>query len=532
MFSSLQDNKIFIQRFLTFFVIFFIFVYSVLHGNIFYFDDIPREITHKIHFIYDGRVLSELLYILLGASQSIYDISPLTQLLSILILSFSLTILSAKWKMNTISAILSLSFIVCSPYFLQNLSYRFDSLTMGSALSCAILSIAVKDENWSAKTTFYKIFWSLCALNFYQSSANLILTLIAFSSLIKLYNSSPRITFSYFKHNIIFIIFSLLLYKIESKMIHLHIYAQEHALTTFKPLYILKNLFHLSENALSEFGIKGGHLEEILGVILTISFIRMLYLFYKNRGRNSMIMAFGFLVFAFFSLTGPLILLRHPVYSMRTLMANGVLLSIAIFFNIGPQPTLYKNKVSIAIATYTLFIPFIFSYLWGNALHDIQEMNMDIASQIVEDVYSISNGRPVIIRNLTHHQPPLGYKTPHDIDYSFNSMIHFQDSTGIIDTPIPPIAKSILHHRRAIAERDFLFREWDFSYFLMKMKGLQDNAAFIPELLENSEFSKQEALNIRASCSYDAIIKRRFYNLYKRDNHIVVDFHRECPHQP
>ncbi|MCT6838621.1 MAG: hypothetical protein M3036_13330, partial [Bifidobacteriales bacterium] len=102
----------------------------------------------------------------------------------------------------------------------------------------------------------------------------------------------------------------------------------------------------------------------------------------------------------------------------------------------------------------------------------------------------------------------------------------------VIDTPILSTAETVLRHRRSLLDPPPLYTVWTTPFNLLRKKGLQENASFVPEDAEDSNYPQREALNIRASCSYDAIIKRRFYNLYKRDNHIVVDFHRECPHQP
>ncbi|MUG05441.1 hypothetical protein GM556_07815 [Bombella sp. ESL0378] len=524
MFSSLQNNKMLIYRLLTFFIILAFFLYPIIHTNAFYYDDYPRTVNHEISFWHTGRALSEFIFRFLNCSKFAFDIAPLPQILAIIALAFSLSILSLKWQTNTLSAVLSLACIPCYSFFLQNLSYRFDSLTMSLALACAILSVSVPDDKWHIKTYGYKIVLLLCSLNLYQVSINTVLALVVFSSLRKL--DERKSIFQYFSKNIICIIFSILIYKIEIFFIKIDIYSKNHSAITFDHQKIMNNFLAISRRALSEFGLQGGNLEIALGIILLIGLFNMIRVIYMKGNFTEFLISILLLAMLFFTLSGTMIILNYPIYDGRSLMANGVLLCTANFFLIGSHPSFIKNKCTILLASYALFIQFIFAYQWGNYLHDTFSLNEHIAENLVDDIYSISDGHNTTLRMLTRHT----------VEQKMTSLEHtnskLPNQEMVIDTPILSTAEAVLRHRRSLIDPPPLYTIWTTPFNLLRKKGLQENASFVPEDAEDSNYPQREALNIRASCSYDAIIKRRFYNLYKRDNHIVVDFHRECPHQP
>lgn len=114
---------------------------AIVRANVFYIDDVRRAVGGFREFGF-GRKLSDFLAILVHADTSVWDISPLTQLLAVCFLSAAgcivIYLLSEKRKFDlwTVIAVLPLGL---SPYFLECLSYKFDCPYMALSILLSVL---------------------------------------------------------------------------------------------------------------------------------------------------------------------------------------------------------------------------------------------------------------------------------------------------------------------------------------------------------------------------------------------------------
>ena len=122
-------------------------LFALLRGDIYYLDDwgsSSRETTWN-HF---SRYLTTfMLNNLVSFGKSSIDSSPLLQIIAVIFIIASALILlyliRGKFDFIGIVASLPLGF---SPYFLENLSYKFESLTMSMALFFAIVPFLFKEK--------------------------------------------------------------------------------------------------------------------------------------------------------------------------------------------------------------------------------------------------------------------------------------------------------------------------------------------------------------------------------------------------
>lgn len=120
--------------------LYLIALFALLRGDIYYLDDwgsASRE-TSWSHF---SRYLATfILNDLSTLGKSSLDISPLLQILGVLfvVVSSMILIYLIRKKLDLLGIIASLP-LDLSPYFLENLSYKFESITMSIALFLAIL---------------------------------------------------------------------------------------------------------------------------------------------------------------------------------------------------------------------------------------------------------------------------------------------------------------------------------------------------------------------------------------------------------
>lgn len=128
----------------TFCVLLFIHVIgisAIIRANVSYIDDVGRVAGGYRNFGF-GRRFSDFLAVLVHADKSARDVSPLTQLLAVCIVSAAccivISLLSEKREFDfwTIAAVLPLGL---SPYFLECLSYKYDSPYMALSVLVSVL---------------------------------------------------------------------------------------------------------------------------------------------------------------------------------------------------------------------------------------------------------------------------------------------------------------------------------------------------------------------------------------------------------
>lgn len=133
--------NIYRKAFSVLLIIHIIGISAIVRANVPYIDDVGRAAYGYRNFGF-GRTLSYFLASLVHADTSARDISPLTQLLAVCFLSASCCIvihlLSEKQEYDlwTIIAVLPLGL---SPYFLECLSYKFDSPYMALSILVSVL---------------------------------------------------------------------------------------------------------------------------------------------------------------------------------------------------------------------------------------------------------------------------------------------------------------------------------------------------------------------------------------------------------
>lgn len=125
------------------------------------------------HWKRDGRPLADIVMQTLNFGKPILDLSPIIQILSVFTLSVSLTLYAKKYfKNGSVFAIsLGLFLFVGNPFFIQNLSFKYDSFTMSLSLCALILCFSF--ELLALYTWFMVSFLIVVSLSLYQASIGL-----------------------------------------------------------------------------------------------------------------------------------------------------------------------------------------------------------------------------------------------------------------------------------------------------------------------------------------------------------------------
>lgn len=118
------------------FIISIIYILPILMAGSIYIDDNTR-VFRNFGWTVDGRYLSNLVYNVLSIGNGPLDFFPFTQIASVLILVISAAVIARAVNFSSVTAITVA--ILSSPFLVQNLSYRLDSLTM--AMSFLVILI-------------------------------------------------------------------------------------------------------------------------------------------------------------------------------------------------------------------------------------------------------------------------------------------------------------------------------------------------------------------------------------------------------
>ena len=135
-------QKDFLKYFFFIYTVYSFGYFALMINNINYSDDYYRSATGQFDFFLFSRYMSEYLskFIYLSEHRNVLA-SPLTHLLSIGLLSIgSMVLVKVILKKYSKLGLIASVILGLSPYFLENMSYKFDSVFMTIALVAPIFS--------------------------------------------------------------------------------------------------------------------------------------------------------------------------------------------------------------------------------------------------------------------------------------------------------------------------------------------------------------------------------------------------------
>jgi hypothetical protein len=169
--TSLREINIpsFFKPFALLCAVYFAGTFSLFRSNFLYIDDLHRAIGEMPSFGW-GRRAADIMY-WITQTGNLSDISPLSQILAVLIMAacgILLVYVLCDRKIRAAPLIASAS-LGLSPYFLENLSFKFDSPYMAFSFLCGVIPfLFIKNKKLFTVISF--IFLVLMART-YQSSS-------------------------------------------------------------------------------------------------------------------------------------------------------------------------------------------------------------------------------------------------------------------------------------------------------------------------------------------------------------------------
>ncbi len=158
----------------------FLYVLPIILADRYYNDDLARALRGATGWEGDGRPLGEYLILLLCGGKPIVDLSPLFLILSVLILSFALTLYAKenfkRFDCGNIEAMVLL-FIITNPFAMSNLSYKYDCIIMFTALSLAFLAYTLPITGSKAKMCICSVLLGVMIMSLYQPAIGMCIIL-------------------------------------------------------------------------------------------------------------------------------------------------------------------------------------------------------------------------------------------------------------------------------------------------------------------------------------------------------------------
>jgi len=471
------DFHDFLKPVLIMFGIYLLGTLTIIRANFLYFDDIGRSAAGYRTWYGTSRYVTDFLSLFIHPEINLTDISPVTLLLAILILSVSsvlLVYILCDKKINLSGLIASVP-LGLSPYFLECLSYKFDAPYMALSIFASIVPFLFIARRKAF--IFCSVVFLLVMCMTYQATSGAYL-LIAITLCFQNWNCREK------KSKEILYFFGITIFSFCIAMLLFKFFLMRDIDVEPYPLIqlLLGMLNNVKNYALiinNDFGIiwKTGIF------LVALFFITKSVYTSKQKKIYSLLISILILALTFILSLGTYLILSNLGFYARNLLGFGIFLAIISIYVISN----YKKFASVVvIALSWCFLVFSLSY--GNALAD-QERYANFRISIL--LHDLSNLYPEAGRDK------MTIQIKNSIDYT-------------------PVVKNIAKHNRAIErlvpKRLDENQCWDYLYFLEHFNFYKYNTAHIPA---NRKFENFNTMNL-------SVVLDSYYHTIKSDGYRIL----------
>jgi len=431
----------------------------------YHLEDWRRLLDGSFGWTGEGRPLTELLMRALNLGDPFKDLSPLPQLAAIMILSYNAVLISRRFSIRPplLAALIAFP-IGGSPFFLENLFFRFDSLGMVLAMTLALAPI-LATEKLSFRAWLVGAVCIFASLGFYQTGINafLVFFIVELALLqlgaVPLQKLEKRILLRCAQFSAGFVSYLLV-----ARTLIRGSYNQQHFAFVTKVSEIgtitrnWKTAWHFIYSSLPGGQREVFHLPILLGILLLFG-IGLYYVRVLIRSHQSVfvviLVLFAVVLLPLCWIAGALGPVLFPVSTIITLprihMGIGPLLASSFLL-------LYATISKFGLAAKWLCIPLAIpayvminiAFVFGNALKEQKSYEDRIGAKLVNDVNLVSRAHPIdtiimdgnvgyapVIRQVMQRYRLLRYLVSIDFrtDRNDGSYIHNKLRYYGLDTP-------------------------------------------------------------------------------------------------
>lgn len=344
--------------------LYIIALFALLRGNVYYMDDWGRSYTGN-GFLDHSRYTAHKLFGWVSANMGFVDISPITQFISIILLVLSsmilLFVIAKKFDILGMIATLPLGL---SPFYLENLSYKFDCVTMSFSVFFAIVPFLFKER----KLIFgvISVYCLVCMYSSYQASNGIFIVLCMYFSL-SLYfleGKSFKESASFALVGAISFVLGTLIYQycLVDYMVSTYVYT--------KPFALPDMVSGILYNLLAYLGVVYNSLASMSLFYCCVGVLILFPLCFALLSRRK-ILAFIFasiFVCAGICLSfGAYLALEMPLFYARAFIGIGVLIALVNIICISIKPRILK-AITASLVVAMAYCCIVFATAYGNAL--------------------------------------------------------------------------------------------------------------------------------------------------------------------
>src|SRR5574344_622083 len=355
-------------------------------------DDVRRSLSGERNFTAYSRYITEIGLVFLHTNFKLADIAPLSQFIGVFFLACTMLILSAVYNngRSTLMSIIAALPAALSPWFLADMSYRYDSPSMALSVLISIIPFIFVENNPAYIVTSIISVWIMC-MTYQASSGIYVVTVIMYALYIWVNNKKDG------KDTIRFILISACCYLF--------------ALCFFKFAFVTNQKDDYVDVSVFSFGIpliKGiftntkeyiSYLWSDLGNgIIKYLFILVCFLFLlttmvkahkqkKNRVPTvifSILALCSSLIFSF----GAFLAIQRPLWEPRAFCGIGVLLAIISIMTVSNCNKFSKKKSVLPLTVIIIYsYSFVaYTFMFGNCVNAQRKYTEFRAQTLLADV--------------------------------------------------------------------------------------------------------------------------------------------------
>ena len=404
--NTVSNNYITIFKWIVFF--FFLYALPLILADVLYKDDIRRVMYGDPSTWYrDGRPLMAYILTAFSFGTPLVDTSPLPLLAGILILSFSMALFYKKYLHNydNLSAVLCLLMLIISPFFLENLSFKFESLGMCITLALIIILFSLPDHISKPECFLLSGITSICISCIYQATMGAFFSFLFFTAFIELKETTKDSTLKQYLEKAFYktagFCLGTLFYmgRIAPYFVAKDGYQAEHSqiipftaegLTKFyknlKGFLDYLQLMYFPDSKAFITYLSGAVI--ITAIIATVLYIKDIFAARQDKTKYykaCFVLIAPFLIICFAFL--PMCILTNPNYMPRAFLSFNIFLLFIGFLLITLSK---KRRLILLIFIPVYFFSYSFSYAYANLLKSQADFEDHVAQSIVYDLNKIN----------------------------------------------------------------------------------------------------------------------------------------------
>ncbi|HGZ0358340.1 TPA: glucosyltransferase domain-containing protein [Enterobacter hormaechei] len=367
-----------------------VFLMPMILANVYYRDDLDRVLTGMPGWSALGRPVSDWLMNFASLNSfRVLDIYPLPLIIAGVVVSLSITYCVAKSSLNLNAVnIIIFSFIFVSPFLLQNISYKYDSLAMAVGVSLSSVAFFYKSNNRFKDILTPSILIATATAS-YQPTSNIFIGLVAANLICSFYNGRDK-SIGVIEHASQYIL-GLVIY---SSIVYL-VVGMKSGRDEIAPLGeifpYMANTLSLSLTALMSAITK--ETKAIFLILIASLGIRYIYSIAKTINIDSKKDLKYFLSIFFvsispvilvISLVGPTLVLKSGFAGFRTMQgASALIIAMLLSFK---WLIIDRLKPLSILMVIPILLPLSMSYILGNSIKNQKEYEERILSMAFYDI--------------------------------------------------------------------------------------------------------------------------------------------------